>query len=1063
MRQFAFLGTTSTPPNGGTTVPTNGTAHEQDDGDDGEGSFLNQSMSSSIGSSSRVSSVNGTTSRQDEEFASKTTSMAVLELEPYEEEDVSERDSLIRETADWSEVMKDTSGRDNSKASWKGLIVRSRRRNGTANNSQQQRRPNVLLGLVRDRLGHHFSLRNFGILFVLCSLVLVILRFDVNKVHSLDDQEHDVIHKSHHHESSFAIHKINSTTIGATSKDGGNEIQWTLPKSNIGSAVTSISANNIVNRNGQYWHNPFVSPFASDLYAYSEQATSAGRQQVLFDQRKNAVVRKFGQWIPPSTLLAAAAAGNATDSTVPPVELVFPSFSKVEYKDGTDFPEHAWQTNQDYVQAFLQQAMLLVRRVQFAIWEEYGHTVLDTASVLDNHDELMKLTVPEEIKKLFGVLLVDDSNKSGQSVPMVQNGIAVDDKTHEPIKGVAHLNKAGWEGLVRKLLHAIMTEDEFYVTVVGKGHTYMANNFLKTQIQQFNYIMEPVFDNLGVTLISRNMGMDATTTISALGGADVYGEADILWYIPGDASTEEDAGTLDLLQRQSILSGERIPVILTPAPLTGKDVSKLWYGNIQPGIGICPLKQSSTNTAKACENVNCGGTSTSYFKSSRNCRVYDSFCWVERTDWNPNPSLGDAAQMLQVPHANGDYPNAAQHQFEGRKLALMVLQALEEALTRWQDQLNHGNTPLDQNMWHVGPAYRELRDSVRTLERLPGVAALPPPCESLLAGIDPMICHISMHVLTEWTPRVNPFRNRLSEHVVSEYENANEDMVQLYIGPDLLPLQWQAKDDEIDVHLVSIVTNQTTDVQHETGFDGPLFDDDSYQDGANDDFTLLRTRQLDHQQDRLSEKSVPDYISSATSTSTKIPFDRNYPSPPTRRTMSEFAEDKWTLFGAPLGFCDGSAQSTCNRKVGNVCLLANHNHYRAGMLGHGSSGWLHVNVPVTEGIILLRFDWSMKLDGESFGDRSLAQKGGDRLTELPKDFVFDYALGGIDKFKSLSRDEFLDFGIEIESDLIVYPVMIDKEMSVDKEEGGGSMLLSIRIQSEEGAAFRVLLTHIYYA
>ena len=39
---------------------------------------------------------------------------------------------------------------------------------------------------------------------------------------------------------------------------------------------------------------------------------------------------------------------------------------------------------------------------------------------------------------------------------------------------------------------------------------------------------------------------------------------------------------------------------------------------------------------------------------------------------------------------------------------------------------------------------------------------------------------------------------------------------------------------------------------------------------------------------------------------------------------------------APVGFCDGSAQSRCNRHVDNLCLLANHNHYK----GHVEGGQL---------------------------------------------------------------------------------------------------------------------------
>jgi hypothetical protein len=78
------------------------------------------------------------------------------------------------------------------------------------------------------------------------------------------------------------------------------------------------------------------------------------------------------------------------------------------------------------------------------------------------------------------------------------------------------MNTDAWEGLVRKLLHAVMTSDDFFVVAVGSASTYRGNNFHQSQVMQFNQIMEPVLDKLGIRLLSRNMGMDASTTISAL-------------------------------------------------------------------------------------------------------------------------------------------------------------------------------------------------------------------------------------------------------------------------------------------------------------------------------------------------------------------------------------------------------------------------------------------------------------------------------------------------------------------------------------------------------------------
>jgi hypothetical protein len=49
--------------------------------------------------------------------------------------------------------------------------------------------------------------------------------------------------------------------------------------------------------------------------------------------------------------------------------------------------------------------------------------------------------------------------------------------------------------------------------------------------------------------------------ITPKGGKSLFGEADILWYVPDQRpeTTPESAGQLDLLHRQAILSGERMP------------------------------------------------------------------------------------------------------------------------------------------------------------------------------------------------------------------------------------------------------------------------------------------------------------------------------------------------------------------------------------------------------------------------------------------------------------------------------------------------------------------------
>lgn len=217
---------------------------------------------------------------------------------------------------------------------------------------------------------------------------------------------------------------------------------------------------------------------------------------------------------------------------------------------------------------------------------------------------------------------------------------------------------------------------------------------------------EPVLDKLGVRLIARNMEMESSTTVSALGGADIFGEADIFWYVPDgreDAQHESDE-QFDLLQKQAILSGERMPILLTPQPanIVTDTSGRAWVGNIQPGATICPETTLENfvlvpPAIEACEFLQCSEEA----RAIGGCERYRSVCWIDRTDL---PNLGKG-QHSNFGYQDEGYPNFREHQWEGRKLSLLVLSALEEALGRWMTEVQEGRLPVADDMWHVGTIY----------------------------------------------------------------------------------------------------------------------------------------------------------------------------------------------------------------------------------------------------------------------------------------------------------------------------------------------------------------------
>jgi hypothetical protein len=437
---------------------------------------------------------NGNGTDEDDYFVNGngiSHTMAALEIEDEEE-----ADSLIRETADV--------GLGRSSFMARRLTFRK-----TAAKIRQpgdedgQSHFHIFRGFLRDGVGSQFSFRNFAVLASLGFLMLLMLDV-LNR-----DLEHDVPqdtiqkppHKSsfggsknpgHFQQPSFTFkddqdYSDDDDYLNSIDDDNiGNSL---LPKSNVGDAILSISRDNKENANGHYLHDPIHSPFASPLYEQNNDTATREAAQKDYDERMQQVISKWGQW-------------NSLDTSA----VGMPDYSAYESRDipSADFPEYSWQRNKDYLKDFLGEGKDLIERVKQGIYAEYGY---DSSTLTGTNLQEMR----DKQDEFFSVIVYEYDEK----VKIVK-GQAVDEQTGRNMPGIAHMNTHAWEGLVRKLLHAVMTSDDFYVVAVGPANTYRGNNFQQSQVMQFNQIMEPVLDKLGIRLLSRNMGMDASTTISAL-------------------------------------------------------------------------------------------------------------------------------------------------------------------------------------------------------------------------------------------------------------------------------------------------------------------------------------------------------------------------------------------------------------------------------------------------------------------------------------------------------------------------------------------------------------------
>lgn len=164
----------------------------------------------------------------------------------------------------------------------------------------------------------------------------------------------------------------------------------------------------------------------------SPRITYVPRGQPLSDADRQAMIDKWGSW----TLV--------DDKPRPTTDI----YAKYPFRDipRAEFPPNAWQIDEEYLGKFLPEAIALVQRAQDGILEEYGKV----EGTWEERAEMFRLHKFEG--QLTGVNWGENDcgDKGGWT------------------------SQRSWEGLKRRLLHAIMTEDAF-VFAMG-GHSAAAGH-----------------------------------------------------------------------------------------------------------------------------------------------------------------------------------------------------------------------------------------------------------------------------------------------------------------------------------------------------------------------------------------------------------------------------------------------------------------------------------------------------------------------------------------------------------------------------------------------------------
>lgn len=691
----------------------------------------------------------------------------------------------------------------------------------------------------------------------------------------------------------------------------------------------------------------------------------------------------------------------------------------------TDFPKNSWQTDEKYTRRFIEEGKKLVTRVKEGLYAEYGHATKD-------------LTTPEEIAardELFQVVISETAPAKGT-------------------KGMSWITPKGFDALVKKLLHGMKTNDEFYY-VMG-GHSAAAghgNNFHQQYTMQFANIMEPIFHKLGMRLIAKNLAMGGYgTSHYAFGSSTLYGETDVIMW--DSAMTEHDRGIMDLFWKQAAIGGERVPILIDGGGSSFNNLEEetgnnLWAGGRLPGAGVLPI-------ATSMEHVLTLPFATRYQACDPNasdvCKLekYHDFCWVERGDYNPTQKING-----HVGGQAGWHPGDRNHQLASRRMILLFLKAFDAALDKWVTTIDAEGFPLKESHWHIGDDYVNLQSTLTA--SMNGQGWNETECfkfASKAAVSLEKACTMKIYGMTEFTPVNRGYYNSIHYHVQrasNGYSPADSYPIPNYEGINILPLEWKIPEGEIDLHAIAIASTYTP-----PNFENPCGDDDEAEE-AEDSRRVLRAK-----------TKVDAPINTADHGLTKV-------QPLSRNLVTYDDEVKpgigWELNSLTDGYCDGSPMSACQRN--GKCPLGGTNDQRSTLNGNGLSGWLIVNIPrVKLGYIFAKIQWWSPRNmpftkGWTEVNNGIELQGGSRSLkgapqDWPEDIELDIAVNG-KILRTMNYTDLKPMTKEIAYNEAFY-LLLDDESVVAGDEYE-EIKFGMRIRSQIGANTMASfgLTHIYYA
>lgn len=708
--------------------------------------------------------------------------------------------------------------------------------------------------------------------------------------------------------------------------------------------------------------------------------------------------------------------------------------------EGDEIDDTAWQADAVYVNHILNDADELVTRAMEAIFEEYGHPKPSTAEGLSAR------------MKMFHWEKIDLSTAEGPP---------------EQFKGKKPRGNGGWttqrshDGLVRRLLHAMMTTSTF--TVVLAGHSAAAghgNHFRQSYIMQFHKVMAPIFARLGIKLITRNISQGGMGTLqNSMASGSLYGEEiDLLLWDAG--MTEKGSPNhIDLFFRQGLIGGKRVPVIWSAGGQFSilkklheecdADVGEFGRGSF--GIEPTTSEEQAETLPWAVQYMKCSDDAKDVCKKHP---LYCAKCWVDRED-------GIRPEEPQNEHFGGQvswHPGWRQHQLQGRVIAFSLLEALQQAVQLFSDG-TMGGPPLADEEWHVNDYYNNIREKVKNTKMDPEVAR----CFQG-EGLPKRVCTTPMRAVSQYTPRANFNVTSLASIVKPAADGyvPKNNKVALYEGRNAHNECFDIPEGQIDV--LAIVAGRRRNLQQEV----PL------------NFTKPTTNVR-------RTTSVKRRTKTKATSETYVPARRlSQPSPEQEqqqhRNLDEIKPGRgWELVGEPQGYCDGTYDAVCSRDTHHKCVLAGHHDSRAAVVGNALSGWLVMSLPAVEaGIIMVKVhtwatentitaDWKTEnnerrlnlgaVDHEDDYDDSdpnhrLLDK--DPAEDYPDTFKFEYAINGA--VTTLDKQQFIEKRKKVQRVVEIITLLDDENFTTEAKD----VEIAVRLQGC-GRECTLGVSHVYWA